>query len=298
MNILVTGGKGFIGERLVEELVIKGHEVKVFDIADRQNITDSGAVEKALRGVDVVYHLAAELDENSPDLFKVNIEGTRNVLEASAKQRIKRFIFLSSCGVMGDIKGKVNESAPLNPKTAYEKSKAEAEKLVLSYQEVLPVIVVRSALVYGPNKYCADIINFVKKDFPLIGGGKNKFQMIYVKDLVEALAFLLNNGEIGEIYIVAEEKASTLKEIHSEIAKQLGVKMSGKKISVFTAKIFATLQSIFGKKSVVTVAHIDRLVRERNYSIEKINSLGWKPKYSLEEGLLETIAELRTRKLI
>ncbi len=297
MNILVTGGKGFVGEGLVKELTIRRHKVKSFDLASGQDICNLEEVKKAVKGIDVVYHLAAELDESSPSLFRVNVDGTRNILDACTSAGVKRLIFLSTVGVMGDIKKRADESTALNPKTKYEKSKAEAEKIVLSYQEILPVVVVRSAMVYGPNKYWKQIIDLIGRGSPLIGSGRNNFQMIYIEDLANAMLFFLENGEIGEIYIVAEREAHTLKEVCALIAKRVGAKMQEKSVSPFTAKIVAGVHSIksklTGKKSILTGPHIDRLLRERNYSTSKINSLGWKAKYSLEEGMKETIETIK-----
>ncbi|AJF60612.1 MAG: NAD(P)-dependent oxidoreductase [Candidatus Diapherotrites archaeon] len=293
MNILVTGGRGFIGSRLARELSAKGHKVTSFDAVEGQSITSRERVQRALNGIEIVYHLAAELDESSPTLFEVNVQGTKNILEEAAKSRVSQFIYLSSTGVAGKTTGIVDETFPLKPETRYEESKAEAEKLVLAYQEALPVTVVRSALVLGPNKYWHEIIGLVRKEVPLIGNGNNYWQVVYVDDLVSALVFLLGKEEsIGEVFIVAEEKPMKLRELVLLLKKQLGLKQEIKTIPAFVARIAAFAYKLFGKKTFLSTEHINRLVRERHYSIKKITAIGWKPAYSTEKAVAATVYEL------
>ncbi len=296
MRILVTGGDGFIGTKLTEALRKKGHQVRIFtgEIADPANVAQQ------VQGAQAVYHLAALIDETVPRerMFAVNVTGTKNVLEAAAKERVERFIHVSTVGVHGEIKGKIDESAPFNPETTYEQSKAEAEKLVQGYLEVLPITIVQPALVMGANEYWKKIVAQIVKGFPLIGDGSNPWQIIYVDNLVHALVFLLNKEEaIGETYIVAEENASTLREIYDAINEELGRKEPVKSISKTTAKVLSyggLLSSmITGKKSILLPQHIDRVVRSRAYSIDKIKALGWQPRYAMREAVHKTFEEFR-----
>ncbi len=300
MKILITGSEGFVGSQLAKRLSDMHHGVRGFDSLLGNDVLDMQAVGKAVQGIDVVFHLAAVLDEKALNLHEVNVQGTLNLLEASAKAKVKRFIYLSTVGVMGDIQGIADETAPYNPKTPYEKSKAGAEKLVLSYQEMLPVTVLRSALVYGPNKYWAGIIKKIKEGFPIVGTGNNMWQMIYVKDLVSALVFvMMREGTIGEVYVVAEQQGMRLKELYAMVAGMLGVEQKQRSISPAIAKLGARLKSLLGSGSgVVTAEHIDRLVRERSYNTAKINSLGWRAAHSTEYGMRETIKELKLQGVI
>ena len=130
------------------------------------DITDIQQVRKAVKGNDYIYHLAAVLDETLPKktLFDINVGGTLSILEACKEEKIKRLIYLSTVGVMGDIEGQADEKYPYNPETNYEKSKAMAERAVLEYYKryKLPVIIIRSALVYGPNQYTLKILQKAK----------------------------------------------------------------------------------------------------------------------------------------
>lgn len=294
MRVLVTGADGFVGREVVGLLRAAQHEVVEFKHAAGQDITKPETIAPAMNGVQAVIHLAAVLGEESRELWGVNVGGTKNVLEAAVQERVGQFIFVSSVGVMGDVKGLVDESAPYNPKTRYERSKADAEKLVLSYQEAVPVTVVRSSFVYGAKTYWAEIARAVQKRTPLVGRGENTWQMVYVKDLADAIVFLLGRDEaIGGVFIVAGDDKPKLREVYEGIAKLLGVKPAEKRVAPWMAKIAVRIARLRGKKTLLTPALIDRLQRERNYSTEKIKALGWKPRYALGRGLGEMVAELK-----
>lgn len=297
MNCLVTGSSGFVGKRLVVALRQKGFFVKEFDHSGKKNVLDNAQLKREMKGIDIVFHLAGVLDEDSPNLFEVNVQGTKNCVEAAAQNQVKQFVFTSSVGVMGDIKKIADEQTPLAPVTPYEKSKAEAEQIVLSYQEVLPVTIVRSALVLGPNRYWKKIIEMVEKNTPLAGDGKNKWQMVFIDDLVDALVFLAGKEEaFGETFIVAEQNAKTLEEIAEFVRKKKGVSGELKKVSPEIAKLGAGLKGIVsklsGKKNFLSPQLIDRMTRTRLYSTKKINALGWKAKWGTFEALEKTMKEL------
>jgi len=300
MRILVTGSEGFIGKGLADALRRRGHKVSGFDRVRGQDILNQRQVEDAVKGADTVYHLAAQMDESAKDLFEINVKGTRNLLDACARERVQQFVFLSTVGVMGDIKRgeKACEKTQIKPVTRYEKSKADAEKLVLDYQEALPVTVVRSALVLGPNRYWKDIVKHITHSFPLVGSGENTWQIVYHVDLVDALVFLLGKDDaVGEIFIVAEEKGMTLRKLYDEVRRQEGITDATKTISPLTARavawIYSTKAMFSKKRTIIVPSHIDRLLRERSYNTGKVNSLGWKAKYSTREAIRETLKRLR-----
>tara|TARA_Y100000310_G_C20701495_1_gene830392 strand:- start:4591 stop:5484 length:894 start_codon:yes stop_codon:yes gene_type:complete len=294
MKILVTGSSGFVGKLLIEELARLGHEVEGFDSSHGKNILNLTQVKQAVKGKQVVFHLAASLDETKPkEMLEVNVKGTENVVEASAKASVSQFVFLSTVGVHGNAT-KVNENSPLKPETMYEASKARAEKIVWESQEMLPITIVRSALVLGPNKYWAGIVKLAKKGFPLIGNGKNHFQTIYIKDLISALTFVLEKSScFGEVFVVSGKEKPTLRELYSLIRKKIGLDGEVKTIPAWLGKVLSYIyllkSKISGKPTVVLPQHVNRLVRERNYDTKKITLLGWDAKYSLEKAVEETI---------
>ncbi len=291
MKVLVTGSRGFVGKRLVSGLRKKRHSVKEFDLSLGNDILDKGQCENACSGVDAVYHLAAVLEEKSPMLWKVNVKGTENILEAAAKARVKHFVYLGTVGVHGGLKKTVNEESAFKPVTEYEKSKTEAERTVHEFHEMLPITVLRSALVLGPNEFWEKIVTLVKKGFPLIGSGKQSWQTVYVSDLVDALAFVLGKKSFfGEIFVVAEKEKHSLRDLYAEIQSQLGIKRKIKTIPVWLAKLGL---SIKGERGIVTKEHIERLVRAREYDTSKIESLGWKPKTPMKEAVRKTLKALK-----
>ena len=297
----MTGSSGFIGNELVRQLVVRGHKVVGYSRSDGKDILNKSQLEQEMKGCEAVVHLAAELDEDSNKLFEINVEGTRNVLEAAAKNRIEHFVFISTTGVLGDFKGAADEAFPYNPVTNYEKSKAKAEKLVLSYQEVLPVTVLRPAIVVGPNEYWKKIIDVVKKNLPLIGSGENYWQTIYYKDLCEAIVGVVGNEDaFGEIYIVAEQNPKKLRELIEIIRKETGTDGKVATVPVIVGKIGSFFLGLFskitGKKSILNPSHVERLLRNRLYSTKKINALGWKSDATTEEAIKETIMEIENQK--
>ena len=301
-KVLVTGACGFLGNFVVKELKDADYEIAEFDLEKGNDILNAEEVENACRGKDIVVHLAAALDEALPyeKLHAINVKGTENVLEACAKCNVKRLVFASTVGVMGNISGEADESFPYAPETNYEKTKAEAEKLVLGYQELLPITILRLALLYGANTYWRQIIKLIKKGFPITGSGKNKFQLLYVKDAAGAIRFAIGNEDAeNETYIVAEERAGTLEEVYTEIANLLEIKLPKKHLPIWQAKLLAHVllakARMQGKKTIIMPAHIGRLVRTRSYSTGKISKLGWHAKYSLHEGMKETVEELKLK---
>lgn len=297
MRVLVTGSRGFIGSELARELQRLGFIVKEFDLLLGNDLLDTEQCEEACKGIDIIFHLAAIIDETNPEMRKINVNGTRNIAEAGAKARVKQFIFLSSAGVHGKAKGIVNENSPVEPDTKYEQSKADAEKILFEMQEMMQVTVLRSALVIGPNKEWESIIKMIKDEKPMPGSGENHFQTIFIKDLVSALVFSANNKNcLGETFIVAEKEKPTLKEAVELIRKKLGLQGEMKNIPEGTAKKAAFLNLIknrlTGKKSLFEPAYINRILHERNYDTSKINLIGWAPKYTIEKALDETIASL------
>lgn len=288
-RVFVSGSNGFVGRRLAAALANRGYSVMHYSRSDGKDILDTEELKRGMRGADYVFHLAADLDEESGFLRRVNVDGTRNVLEAAAKNRIKKFVFLSTTGVYGEYVGCADESAVKNPVTKYEKSKSDAEDIVLGYQEVLPVVIVRSALVLGCNAYWKQILRLVEKKFPLIGDGKNVFQTIFVDNLVNALVVVLEKSALGEVYLACDDEKPSLNDLHSKFAAALGVNSRPFHIPKFLAKLLVP----FLGGGIVTAPHIDRLCRNRCYDNSKLKSIGYEQKVLLDAALKEIVAEYR-----
>jgi len=290
MKVLVTGAKGFIGKYLVAELKNRKREVVEFDLADGKNILDKEQVRKALKGIDVVIHLAAIVENNNPKLWEVNVEGTRTLVEEAAKAKIGRLVLLSSTGVYGFTKKPVNEESEVNAENTYEKSKLEAEKIVLAAQEEISTSIVRSAMVFGANDYWRRMFKLLEKNYPLPCKGKNHFQVMYAADLANALITVAERGDAGELYLVAGEEAWTLNEFCAEGKKALGVNGKMKHVPMWLAIVIGKMF----RMKVMTKENIRHLSKERLYDISKIKKLGYKQTRTLRDAMNETILEIRT----
>ena len=285
MKIAVTGSTGLVGKELVKKLKEKKFQVTEGTRANC-DITDKEQVKKIVSGADVVVHLAAKLDEHASDMFDVNVKGTENVLEAASEAGVKQFIFLSSVALFGETPGLKNEESPINPVTRYEKSKAEAEAKVLSYQEEVPVTILRPAVIVGDNSYWKKIIGIIKKGFPLIGNGSNKWQMVCVSDVVDAILFSVNNEDcIGETFIVAEKTPMNLKELAVFIREESGIKKPLKQVPFWFGQIVAFINGFLKIVPLLEPAYLKRMNKERHYSIKKFEKVGWTPKSSSKDCL-------------
>jgi len=299
MKVIVTGSTGFVGKELCKRLKIRGAEVIEYSKGQGKDVLDREMLDKECKGCDFFVHLAAELDEKKgiQELRKVNVEGTRNCLDAAVKAKMKKFLYLGSTGVYGSFKGQAAEELEKRPETAYESSKSEAEELVLQYQELIPVVVARSALVLGPNEYWKEIAGAIAKGFPIIGSGKNKWQIVYYKDLADALVMLLYdpNAEF-EVFNIAEEpeQARDLNGLVELFRQEMKVGKKAGHVPGFLGISMLKLKALAGgkKQGVISPEYVKRLLKNRDYSIDKIKKLGWKPKYSTEQAVKETVKEL------
>lgn len=302
---LVTGGAGFIGSHIVDRLVEKGFEVRVFDDLSsgrRENlrehlkekrvlfvkgdIRDRGSVDDVVEDVDVVFHEAALV--GVPQSIKapllandVNVNGTLNLLEASVKHSVKRFIFASSAAVYGDQRTlPIKEEAVPHPSSPYAVSKLSAEYYSRAYFGTygLETVAFRYFNVYGDRQaggpYAAvvtAILNCLLGSNKLViyGDGEQTRDFVNVSDVVDANMLAMEKDCAGEVFNVATGS------------------------SVKINRIFKILQNATDKNQVQPVYSSPREsdIRESCGDISKINRvLGFKPRVFLEEGL-ESLAK-------
>jgi nucleoside-diphosphate-sugar epimerase len=249
MKVLITGGTGFIGSRLAFRCKQRGDEVVILAQANTQaekenineleekgftivigDVAEKEKVEQAVTGCDVVFHLAAAQHEaNVPDqhFWNVNVEGTRNLLDASIKENVKRFVHGSTIGVYGvEMQGELSETSLLKPDNIYGVTKKAGEELVLSYKDKLPVTAIRISETYGPgDRRLLKLFKGIKKrKFFIIGDGENKHQLIYVDDLIDGM-FLAAEKEtaLGEVFVLAGDEILTTNDMVDVIAEIIGV---------------------------------------------------------------------------
>lgn len=303
MNVLITGGAGFIGSNFIRFIIEKTESTIVnLDLLTyaanleylkeiqqlpnyhfiQGNIKDSTLVMKTIQKfkIDCIINFAAESHvdnsiKNAEDFIQTNIVGTANLLECARLSKI-RYLQISTDEVYGSLtEGYADEKTFLNPSSPYSASKAAADHLVMSYHKTydLNINIVRAANNYGPNQYKEKLIPLMlhqisnNKPLPIYGNGLNKRDWLYVEDFCRAIFIILECGKTGEIYNVSA---------HEEID------------NLTLVKKLCHLCS-YDERMIEFVE--DRLGHDYRYAMEtsKIESLGWKPKTNLEERLIKTV---------
>jgi len=249
-KVLVTGGAGFIGSHVVDRVIEEHYEVVILDdfsagkVENIQSRSDSQMlhivegdvrnvehVREALKGVDVVFHLAAIVNvplsvENPLLVNDVNVRGTLNLLEAGLRENVQRFIYVSTCAVYGEARClPINEEHPVMPLSPYAISKLAAEHYCKIFHEVhgLETACLRFFNVYGPRQsegpYSGVITQFISRlrrgKPPIIyGNGEQTRDFVYVQDVVDACVLVLRCKRcVGEVINVGTGKPTTVNEL-------------------------------------------------------------------------------------
>jgi nucleoside-diphosphate-sugar epimerase len=247
VKTLVTGASGFIGKHLVRILVEQGRDLRclVRKTSDTQYLEDlevelvygdllnKDSLKNIAKDVDIVYHLAGEIYSNrSRDFYRVNFDGTRNLVEVCRPEKIEKLVFLSSIAAVGPNQTRgvlLNEQTPCNPVGPYGRSKLKTEQFLLQIfkKYEFPVIIIRAPMIYGllgQSDIITKILRLIQKGrIIIIGDGKNLRSLCYIDNLIQGLmAAERSKNTIGEIYFVSDERAHTYKEIFQKIAEQFG----------------------------------------------------------------------------
>jgi nucleoside-diphosphate-sugar epimerase len=223
LRVGVLGGAGFIGSRLVEKLSAQGCVVSVGDIAEwrggasargeRCDVRELDSVERFMRGLEVVYNLAAEHRDDVWPLeryHQVNVAGARNVCEAAARCGVRSLIFTSSVAVYGIPDGRANEAAPLRPFNEYGRTKLEAEGIYRAWAAAEPsrrLVIVRPTVVFGKGNR-GNVYGLVRQivdgRFVMVGDGLNQKSLAYVENVSDFLAHVRSLGDGVHTYNYAD----------------------------------------------------------------------------------------------
>jgi dihydroflavonol-4-reductase len=266
------------------------------------DIRDYSLLEKSIEQGEIVFHLASALGASlitSKEFYEINAFGSRNILQASLKKRVSKFIYFSSAGVIGSVRnGEIaDENYSLNPQDLYEKSKFQGEKFALEFgRKGLKVIIIRPGWVYGPgDKRTFKLIKAISTGRFFIIGKGNTFQTpVYIDDLIDGVFLCLEKGRPGEIYNLAGLEVLTVKEMSNIIAQQLGKKIPPFKLPLLPTKILAwsmdRLFRLFEKEAPLTPSKVSFFTKAKPLSIEKAKKeLGYYPKTGFREGIRKTI---------
>ena len=301
MKTLVTGGAGFIGSNLVDKLVQLGHKIIVIDNLStgrisnlklvekkikfvKADIYSSKGLEKYFKNIDCVFHLAGLADivpsiTNPKDYFNTNVVGTFNVLNASNKAKVKKFIYSASASCYGiPEKYPTDEKSKIDPRYPYALTKFLGEQMIMHWRKVygMPNISLRFFNVYGPRSRTTGAYGAVfgvflaqklaNKPLTIVGDGTQTRDFIHVNDVVNAIQLTAKNGKDGEIYNLGNGEEVSVNKI-AEI-------ISGDRINI-------------PKRP----GEPDRSLADISKIKEKLN---WAPKVTIEKGinmLLENIQE-------
>lgn len=314
--VSVTGGTGFVGSHLIKRLVAEGKKVRALvRCVDKAKEKLPAAVEffqgdlsrpetlaPFLKGAGTVFHLASILQEPStPDsvFWKVHVEGTRHLLEAALQEKVRRFIHFSTIGVLGSPKVlPADEKSPYQTKDIYQITKAEAEKCALTFfrDKGLSGVVIRPAAVYGPGDLrMLKLFRFISKGkFRMIGKGEVYSHPVHVEDLVSAAILAAEKKELqGEIYIIGGEKPVLLKDLVRLISKTTGTPLKKGHIPFYPVWAAAWMCELICRPlkwdPPLYRRRVEFFSKSRAFDISKAKTeLGYRPRFSLEEGIRNT----------
>lgn len=305
-KVLVTGGSGLIGQAIVENLLNKGYSVRIFDktLPNLKNvefiegdILDINVVEKAVEGCDYVIHLAAVMGvmiaQNNPTrCLDVNIYGTRNILKAAAKHKIKKVLIASSSEVYGDPEViPIKEDALRQPKSEYGFSKMIAEEYAKAFSKEfgLNYVIVRFFNVYGPwqrgewvvPKWIYRVLE--NKSLEIFGEGNQIRAFCYVEDAAEGAVQALLSEKNNEVFNIGNSSEPiSMKELAETILKVTG---STAGMTFLPFKKTGHEVGLFKKSEVIDRTDAREIYRRAPNTSKAKELLGFEAKIKLEEGL-------------
>jgi 2-alkyl-3-oxoalkanoate reductase len=319
MTILLTGGSGFLGSHVAEQLSRAGRRVRVLVRKSSDTsflsslpevelalgaVDDRKSVLEAASGVTGIVHAAGLVKARGADEFmRINRGGTENLLEAALENRatLKRFVLVSSLAALrpSDLAGgPIPENAEPRPVTSYGKSKLAAERAALSKKDQLPLTILRPPAIYGPRD--REILAFFKSIklgvLPLLGSSQNRLSMIYGADCGAAcIAALDADKPSGSAYHIDDGSVHTMEELikltEAAMAQRARLRIPLPRKLVETAALGSELFGRFsGKAVMLTRDKCNELFEQWVCDGSRARQeLGWQPKVSFEEGIRLTV---------
>ena len=321
-RILLTGGTGFVGRALVRRLLAQGIQPRVFARPSKAShelealgidvvlgdLTDQAAVRDAVQGVDIVYHCAGRIGAvgTREQFMQSNVEGTQNLLEASRRAGVQRFVHLSSLGVYGPPKNghAIGELTPYDSEPErrgyYSYSKILAERIVLEFvgENGLNVTIFRPGIIFGKGRALptAPLAFSFGKNFTVIGSGHYLLPLTYVENLVDALLLAGQCREsVNRQFNIVDREDLTSSEYHRTRGRIDGTR------AVFVTAVPFRLAAP-GIELLGARLHSDKLAGFSSHSLERVlksirydtgavrGQLGWKPRVPLEDALRASIS--------
>lgn len=315
MKIAITGGAGFIGTQLAGLLKDDGHDLVLIDLVQSErfpehsvicDITDKDALIEAMVGVETIYHLAAEhRDDVSPisKYYDVNVEGGKSVIEAAKAHSINTIIFSSSVAVYplvpADLKTGSNETHVPAPFNDYGQSKLDSEKTFQDWADEdakRKLVIMRLVATFGPGNRgnIFTLINQIARgQFMMIGCGKNCKSIAYVGNVAAFLKHTLTLKAGAHLYNYADKPDLNMCDFVMTIRKTLGKDGMGPRLPYAAGLAggfaFDILAKVTGRTFPISVIRIQKFCADTIVNADKLQETGFKPLYSLSDGLREMI---------
>ncbi|HEY3476285.1 MAG TPA: SDR family NAD(P)-dependent oxidoreductase [Anaerolineales bacterium] len=315
-TVFVTGGTGFIGGRLVSLLAARGVEVRALARSEaglekvkalgatpvRGDVTDPGSMREAMRGCDVVFHVAAMYEVGARyarQMKVVNVDGTRNVFETAIEARVPRIVYTSTAGVHGDTKGKMVDEThripfeELKSSTVYEQTKwhAHHEVALPMIRKGAPIVIIESGGVYGPEDHSVigDLLElYVRGQLPILPDRDTTLTFSYVDDIAEGHILAAEKGRIGESYCMGYQPMTLgqFADLWAKVSGRAKIKVKMPSDLVHPSwPLMALLEKVIPLPDMLSGEAVRSVGSTWIVSCKKAQEeLGWKPR-PVEEGL-------------
>jgi dihydroflavonol-4-reductase len=318
-SLFLTGGSGFIGSQLAQFAARAGYRVTVTAAINNDverariafleragfpvyvaNLDDRTALERLLPGNELVIHLAAAQHEaEAPEsyFYKVNVDGTRALLETAGRTGVRRFVYGSTIGVYGaGVNGELHADSPLAPDNPYGRTKAEAESLVHEFASRMQTCIVRISEVYGPGDMrLLKLFRAIERGrYVTIGAGLNEHQLIFVDDVARGLlAAARADRAAGETLVLAGGERLTTDEMASAIGAAVGNHKRPAHVPLLPFDLAARMfEATFPRLGLTPPLHrrrLDFFRKSFRFSTEKATRLlDFRPQVSFVEGARRT----------
>lgn len=313
MNIVLIGASGFVGTRLINVLKDCKHQITNIDIAGSEyhpeitiygDVRDRNEITRLTKGADIIILLAAQhRDDVTPTslYYDTNVNGMKNVLHAMEENGIKRLLFFSSVAIYGMGKCNPDEESSADPFNHYGKSKWQAETLAKEWHQKhqdTNINIIRPTVIFGErnrgNVY--NLLNQISnKKFIMIGSGNNIKSMAYVGNVVSFAKFVIENIKDGyNVYNYVDKPDLNMNELVSIAYDTLNKKVPAHHIPYWMGMVggltFDLIATISHRKLNISSIRIKKFCSTTQFDSTKAQSTGFKPEYSLTEGLSETIS--------
>ena len=265
MNAFITGGSGFVGKSLIKRMADEGHTIRALALSsdDAGILAGLGAevtsgdvnqlhiLEKSIRGCDVVIHLAAimKLMGDYKALYRVNVEGTRNMIRAAQAAGIRRFVHVSAGAVLTGGPPVINADEswkiPENPVGAYARTKALGEKIVLdSNSHDFSTVIVRPPCIWGAGDRAMlpEIMKAVRQgQWVWVNRGDYPYSTCHVRNVCEGILLACGKGHGGEVYFITDGPPAIFRDFFSELIRTQGMEPGDRSVPRWMVRLLAPL---------------------------------------------------------